>query len=504
MSVRPTIGLIAASACLAAGLTTSTGAVPSYAASAGRLPTHVNSCWSSDNGAPVLDSFTTTTQSVDVTDGPATVGITMHAHDVGGPGPAHALSDRLKLQVYEPDARDTDNSHVEKISLARTQPGTWTGSWTVPHNAPAAPIRFNWLLLKPSEGPVTSLQYDQLGPDATIQVTSAHPDTTPPAITDFGITPNPVDLSDGSGRVQVNATVQDDTGVSDVSVHVGKRWVNLRPGSTPDQYTRVFTIRPWEPRETLPLEVAAADLSGVSTTTTSVELVAAGLPSSLTVLGSHRDRRAPRLDGLHLSSHHLRLRPDGWLTVRVHAADPGTGIGSMSLRGLVRPSSGTVVLPSLPNHPLHRIAGTRRHGVWGARVHVLCVPAHSLSHVRILADDRAGNRGASRSQTLWITGPDRVAPTGDDLDGGGVGKATVTFSEPVRGISTAGVLVSEHGGPPYLTGSWSVSPRQYVTSATFTATDPDALIEHMDFAPEGHLDVLDRAGNPLLLESDAD
>jgi hypothetical protein len=44
----------------------------------------------------------------------------------------------------------------------------------------------------------------------------------------------------------------------------------------------------------------------------------------------------------------------------------------------------------------------------------------------------------------------------------------------------------------------------HVLTATFTATDPDAEITHMDFAPNRHLGVLDRAGNPLLLESDAD
>ncbi len=378
-------------------------------------PTHVNSCWSTDNGAPVLDSFSTTTQSVDVTDGPATIGITVHAHDVGGPGPAHPLGTRLQLQVYEPDALDPNNTDVAKIALARTQQGTWTGSWTVPQNAPAAPIRFNWLLLKPSEGPVTSLPYDELGPDATIQVTSAHPGTT-----------------------------------------------------------------------------AAA----------SAEPATAGPASTLRVRGSHPDHRKPRVH-LSLSTHRLRLHPGGYLTVRVHASDSGSGVDAISLAGLGVPTPGMFV-PHARVHPFHRISGTRHRGIWVSRIHVRCLSTPRTSRLRVIVRDRAGNETSTPRQAVRITGPDRVAPLGDDLSGGGTGRATVRFSEPVRGISTTSVVVSEHGRTPAIAGTWSVSPGRYVTSATFTATDPDAQIGHMDFAPDGHLDVLDRAGNPLLVESDAD
>ena len=94
-----------------------------------------------------------------------------------------------------------------------------------------------------------------------------------------------------------------------------------------------------------------------------------------------------------------------------------------------------------------------------------------------------------------------------------VSSAFVPLSRPSSRTST--VTVSEHGGPPFLTGSWQCWYGRYdvvptscrhghVLAATFTATDPDVLIDHMDFAPEGRLGVLDPAGNPLLLESDAD
>lgn len=480
-------------------------ASPSYAGGNGTLPTHVNSCWSSDNGAPVLDSFTTSTSAVDVTDGPATVGITVRAHDVGGPGPAHPLRRVLHLQVYR------DQIDPTPITVRKTAAGTWTGTFTVPHNAPGSPITFTYLKLKPGQGPSTSLSSGQLGPDATVQVTSQHPDTTPPMITTLQVSPPVVGVSHGRQRVSVTAGVTDDTAVDGVTVLAGGHDVFLTPEA--HGFVGTFTVPRWQRLRTLPISITAYDDNRNVVSMSSADLAAAGLPFELSVRGTHPDDQGPSLTGLRLSSHRLRLRPDGWLRLRVHASDLGSGVRALSLRGLVWPSSGTVVLPGLPNHPLHLVSGTRRRGVWGARIHVACVPSSSLSRVRVIAHDVAGNRTATSRQRVRITGPDRTAPRGDDLDGGGVGHATVTFSEPVHGISTTGVDVSEHGSPPFYPGTWQCWTRSYaetscrrgsVVVATFTATDPDAVIEHMDFAPDGDLDVLDRAGNPLLLESDAD
>lgn len=55
------------------------------------LPSHVNHCWSSDNGYPVVDDATFSPSSVDVSSAPATVTMTVHAHDTGGPGPASGI-----------------------------------------------------------------------------------------------------------------------------------------------------------------------------------------------------------------------------------------------------------------------------------------------------------------------------------------------------------------------------------------------------------------------------
>lgn len=513
MSVRRISSTVAGLACLATGLTTATFGGTSYARGSSTLPTQVNSCWSNDNGAPVLDSFSTTTTSVDVSDGPATIGITVHAHDVGGPGPAHSLGDHLRLQVYAPDVLDVDNTRVHDVTLDKTAAHTWTGTYTVPHNAPASPIELNWLRLKPTEGSAVSVQYNELGPDAVIDITSAHPDTTAPEITDLGVTPDPVDVSHGARRVHLTATVSDDTGLSSVTALVGRHVVSLTPGDKPDHYRGALTIPTWEPRATLPLRLQAADVNGVSTTRSPTQLATAGLPSTLTVRGSHPDHRGPRVH-LSLSTQRLRLDPGGWLHVQVHAGDAGSGIGVITLRGLGLPTPGMFV-PGSRNHPFHLVSGTRHRGTWASRIHVRCLSTPRFSRIRVTAVDRAGNETSTPRQSVHITGPDRVPPQGDDLSGGGTGDATVTFSEPVHGISSDSVTVSNHGGPAFLTGSWVCWSRRYggadtscrhghVLSATFTATNPNAEITWMDFAPDGHLEVLDRAGNPLLVPSYAD
>ena len=45
--------------------------------------THVNGCWSSDNGGGILDSVEFSPSTDDVTAGPATVEVSVDAHDTG-------------------------------------------------------------------------------------------------------------------------------------------------------------------------------------------------------------------------------------------------------------------------------------------------------------------------------------------------------------------------------------------------------------------------------------
>jgi hypothetical protein len=296
----------------------------SYDAARSSLPTHVNACWSSDNGTPVLDSFTLSTNRVDVTDGPATVGVTVHAHDVGGPGPPHRLPDAMSLSFRLENAQRWATEHVV---LHQTATQTWTGSWTVPQDSPFTTISVDYVHLQPGAGPGRWVSGTELGPDAVVQVTSAHPDSAPPRVADLRVTPDAADVSHGPRQVRLTATVDDDIGVADVTTHVGGDLVRLSPGSGPDEYRGVITVSHWEQRPTLPIVVAAVDVNHVGTRLTSADLASLGLPPSST-----SSTPAPTI------GHHAPPDPPSRRT-RSGSADTGAGSRCGCTSGTVRPGS---------------------------------------------------------------------------------------------------------------------------------------------------------------------
>jgi hypothetical protein len=284
----------------------------------------VNACWSSDNGTPVLDSFTLSTNRVDVTDGPATVGVTVHAHDVGGPGPPHRLPDAMSLSFRLENAQRWATEHVV---LHQTATQTWTGSWTVPQDSPFTTISVDYVHLQPGAGPGRWVSGTELGPDAVVQVTSAHPDSAPPRVADLRVTPDAADVSHGPRQVRLTATVDDDIGVADVTTHVGGDLVRLSPGSGPDEYRGVVTVSHWEQRSTLPIVVAAVDVNHVGTRLTSADLASLGLPPSST-----SSTPAPTI------GHHAPPDPPSRRT-RSGSADTGAGSRCGCTSGTVRPGS---------------------------------------------------------------------------------------------------------------------------------------------------------------------
>ncbi|HEX3224053.1 MAG TPA: hypothetical protein VHR35_15940, partial [Nocardioides sp.] len=94
---------------------------------------------------------------------------------------------------------------------------------------------------------------------------------------------------------------------------------------------------------------------------------------------------------------------------------------------------------------LHLVSGSVHDGIWGRRIHLpQCGPFGSSSRVHVVAHDRAGHRSGAKGPTIDLTGLDRLAP--DVTMSGGIGRAGLYFSEPVHGISTAGVTVSTSTG----------------------------------------------------------
>ena len=106
------------------------GLVATTVAPASAAP--VNECWPSDNGNPVIDSFTLSTDAVDVTETSQQVSIEAEVHDVGGPGPATGVATVLGLT-----GRDGAKSWTfVSYRLRRDADGTWRGAVTIPKGAP--------------------------------------------------------------------------------------------------------------------------------------------------------------------------------------------------------------------------------------------------------------------------------------------------------------------------------------------------------------------------------
>ena len=95
-------------------------------------PAGVNGCWSSDNGDPVLDGLDLEPDTVDVTDGPAQVAVTVDAHDTGGPGAATGI-DRASL--YATNGADGRAARYLRTTLTRGGDGLWHGTLTVPRGS---------------------------------------------------------------------------------------------------------------------------------------------------------------------------------------------------------------------------------------------------------------------------------------------------------------------------------------------------------------------------------
>ena len=125
--------LITPALALVAGVGLALPGSPATAApSRATLPTHVNSCWSTDTLPPVIDSFEATPATVDTTTGPATVQLTVTAHDVAAVGaPSGVGRVRVYLDAGTPATGPLLGSSLQS-RLTRGSDGLWHGNVTLP------------------------------------------------------------------------------------------------------------------------------------------------------------------------------------------------------------------------------------------------------------------------------------------------------------------------------------------------------------------------------------
>lgn len=168
-----------------------------------------------DTAPPAITSFICSSSSVDVTSGSKTIQISANATDnLSGTqyiscifySPSRNKS--LSTALYRTSGSALNGTYTGTITVPRyTEAGSWNLVNTVAYDMASnsqlylSPL-FHQIIESPSLTIPSSFQ-------STLQITS-NPDTTPPVITSFTISPGTVDVTTGSKTVTITATVTDD------------------------------------------------------------------------------------------------------------------------------------------------------------------------------------------------------------------------------------------------------------------------------------------------------
>jgi hypothetical protein len=469
------------------------------------LPTQVNSCWSDDHGDPVVDSLSVSATSVDAGGAPATVGITVAAHDTGGPGEPTGVAG-VTADVRTTGAGDVGPEAF--VDLSRGDDGLWHGSVVFPRGTSATyEIRADaW------DGDGARSPFDS--PTATVTVTGT-PDRATPVLQRFHASTTHVDTRRHAARVVVTAKVTDSvSGVRFVELRVSDqvdtRIPMHRVGDT-DRWRTGFTVPRWNGRHPKDLRLAFADRVGNFVVLRSDDLRHAGFPSRVTIRSGPRDATTPHVVRVQ-AAHRIDVRRHGrWYDVTLVAADN---------RGVTRVRVGLWPADPALSHrlpflgakaSLHRVGGTPTLGTWKGRMRVgRCYTGPAHYTIATFVSDRLGTREHHDGLRVKLVSQDNLMPAFRTSDVEAARHVvTWSFSERVHGISSDGVEVTNEAGL-VIPGSWEchngagdATPclTGSVRTATFTPDDVssnDTIPFAVTFAPEHHLDVLDRNGNPVL------
>jgi hypothetical protein len=465
-------------------------------------PTSVNSCWSTDNGQPVLDSMSFSPTTVDTSTGPVPVTVTVHAHDTGGPGPATGI--RRVSMAFRADNADsgTPVSPDLRTRLRPSGPGTWTGTVVVPGGANARydayPVIVDRAGLYEAGSGVEPAVHD------AIDAAAGTPDTQGPHLTDLSVTPTTVDTRTIAATVHVAATLNDNlagpSAVTLTSRQTGPLTLH-RSGHT-NTFRADVRVPRWTGSGRWRFSLDAADRDWNDRYYSHHRLVALGFPSSVQVTSGPADTSAPKVEDVTARPATLDLRRRGrWLVMGVHATD-NRGVAE-AVAGLITTDPSPTRTPKVA---LHLVSGSDRAGTWRGRIHLGgCFPGPARAQVWVVLHDGRGHETSVQRGDVRLLTLDRKPPFTRHADFARH-RVSVTMSEPVHGISSHHVHVLTAGGS-VIPGTWSCRAtdgaltscrRGRVRSATFTASDPASHApDSVDWEPDHRLDVLDGAGNPF-------
>ena len=498
----------------------------------------LNDCVVSDNGDPVLTSFTRTPAVVDVTKGRKRVFFSLEVEDLGGPGPASGVGMVWVGFGGAPSMEDDfEVDPMPRAELAQNAAGTWVGSVVVPRWMRSGRVRLGVLMEDNAENHRSMRPADlsDAGFPNQVMVTST-PDTTAPELTALRITPKQVDTRTRPQALTFTATTRD------TQSHV--RWIRVQGNfdtadhpftSDPDgaiNLTRVAgTVRRFRGATRVPRYVGSGtwklygaemgDRAGNYKRYGYRRLGELGFDRDLAVV-SRVDDRKPELRRFALTPGSVDVRTAGQtVTITLRVRDLQSGVQAVQAWFW---SGGTG-----HGSRLHLVAGTRRDGTWQGRftVHRCTARAGGL-RTEVWIRDRSGKTRNYGSRALADAGwRNKIAVTAADhtVPSATINRSVprtrplkVTFSQGVNGITSDSAVVrmlledrSGESEGPVLPGAWTCrtglrAPTDCETgtvrTARFYPTDPldPSKIYQVMLNPEFSLAVTDLAGNPFRRE----
>ncbi len=496
---------------LVVGLTSFAGA------SAARAPAGppLNPCWAAyvapappHGDPPTVDAVSVSPGSVDVSDGPATLTVTLRAH-AGSPSELRSAW-AILAQL---DALTGSRLPVARVDLVRQDDDTWAGTVEVPRGA-----RGDWVLDSAGvtddagQRGTQSFAVDDPDPGHRVTVTSP-PDDVPPALASLRIGPDRVDTTRHGRVVTLTARVSDAySGVAQVSVlraNSDNQFPTvLLPTGTPDEYTGRLRIPRWVGDKPWRFALLARDAAGNAARRGPGSL---GAPSESTVQvrSGPPDTNAPRVRDVRATPNPLDVREgERNLHLRVRATDDRSGVGKVVVR---LPMPGGPIGSRLAR--LVRTSGTARDGIWTGTIHVPeCADGSGPHLLDLSVRDRApftyrGNLRRGPDSSIRLRAHDNRQPAVTSIPDVVLSTEQIElgFSEPVSGISTDHVQLRT--GDAVLAGSWTCAgsggnPVDCLAGPAATATfTADAEMPRgqyrIDFAPDRRFEVRDAAGNPM-------
>ena len=465
----------------------------------------LNHCVSDDNGDPVVTAVTLSPTTADVRRHSQRVKVRVRAHDTGGPGAPSGIR-QVAVDLRTPVLR------INRVPLARSAPGLWSGTFTIPRGVPHGAWRVSTVLLVDMVGNYNALTRGELSlesSDARVGPVRSIPDTRPPTLGGFAISTTAVDARRHDTNLTFTARARDSQSrVRSVTVYFeafGRLPLSKVPGS-PHTYRRTITIRRFSDAGGFDVYLDLEDnVSNVRSVSPQM-LKSRGFPHRVHIR-ARTDDRAPVLVTASTTPSSVDVTTAAAkITMTVHARDAQSGVKLMRAR-----------LRRGHHHgggQFDLVSGTIHDGIWKAVLIIRPCNGNQGGWQRaIYSYDGAQNSVFQSLPTVDVTSSDHNPPVFkvpgliDAAD-----PIVMTSNEAVVGITTQSVPLfkNRHGSPggPAVAGTWSCVDRAdadtdcatgTVRVATFTPASP--LVPSSDYwlvvNPEHTLDVVDLAGNPV-------